>query len=107
MAAGLDQYSDCLGIGIDVDENLETGLSPTLEPAFELADIAVTQGGQAVRSLGNQALAGIIKDDRHGLAGQPCLSFEGDSSRGQVGGKQRVAGCESRLMAQVEQRDFL
>ena len=107
VAAMLHQLAERLGIGIDVLEQFIAGRFPALQPAFELADIAVAQGFQTIRRLRHEALAVIIEDDRHVLARQPRFGLQRDPVSRHVGGKQRMAGGEGGLVPDIEQRDFI
>ncbi len=103
----LHQFAEGLGIGIDVLEQLKACLFPALQPAFELADVAVAQRREPVRRHGNEAFAVIIEDDRHVLARQPRFGLQRDPVSRHVGGKQRMAGGEGGLVPDIEQCDFI
>src|ERR1700722_2420261 len=107
MAARFDQFTERLGVGIDVDENLKSRFPPAVQASFELADVGIAQRGKTIRSLANKTFAGIEDHDRHILAWQPALGLERDPVRRHIGGEQRMTGGIGRLMAQIEQGDFL
>ena len=107
VAARLDQFAKGLCVGIDVLEQFIARRLPALQPAVELADIAVAQCREAIRSLRNKAFAGVVNDDRHILARQPRFGFERDPAGRHVGGKQRMAGREGGLVPEIEQREFI
>ncbi len=107
VAAMLHQFAKGLGIGIDVLEQFIAGLFPALQPAIELADVAVAQRRRAGPLPRHEAFAGIIEHDRHVLARQPRFGFQPDPVGRHVGGKQRMAGGEGGLVPDIEQRDFV
>jgi hypothetical protein len=78
-----------------------------LKPAFELADVGIAQCRETIRSLADKALAGIVNDNRRVLARQPCLGLQRNPVGRHVGGEQRMARGEDRLVAQIEQRNLL
>jgi hypothetical protein len=107
MAAGLDQFTERLGIGIDVNENLEARLPPGFQISLELANVGIAQRGEAIRRLRHKAFTGIVDHDRYILARKPDFRLEHDPARRHIGGEQGMPGGIGRLMAQIEQRDFL
>src|ERR1700722_14182375 len=107
MAAGLNEFTERLGIGINVNKNLKPRLPPGLQTTFELANVGVAHRGETIRRLGHKAFTSVIEDDRYVLARKPDFRLERDPVRRHVGGEQRMTGGIGGLMAQIEQRDFL
>ncbi len=106
VATMFDQFAECLGVGIHILENFVTGVAPALKSAIELSDVGVAERLELFRRR-HEAFSGIVDYDRHILARQPQCSFQRDPVRGHVGGEQRMAGGEGRLVPEIEQRDFL
>src|ERR1700738_1675752 len=88
-------------------EQLKARDLPGLQPAVELTNVGVPQRHQAIRSHGDEALARVVDNDRHILAGQSRLRLERDPPGRHVGGKQGMAGGKGSLVPHIEQRDFL
>src|SRR5579863_5793657 len=107
MAARFDQFTERLGVGIDVDENLKSRFPPAFQASFELADVGVAQRGKTIRGFGHKTFAGIEDHDRHVLAWQPDLGLERNPARRHIGGEQRMTRGIARFLAQIQQGDFL
>ena len=107
MAALLDEFAKGLCVGVDVLKQFVPGAAPSIEPAFEPADVGIAQCREPIRRGNNEAFAIVVKDDLRILARQPRFGFERDPVGRHVGGEQRMAGGESGLVPDIEQRDFV
>ena len=107
VPARLDQFAKSFCIRIHILEQFVSRHPPGLQPAVELTDVGVAQRRETIRSLRNEAFAGVVENDRRVLARQPRFGFERDPLGRHVGGKQRMAGGKGSLVPEIEQRDFL
>jgi hypothetical protein len=86
---------------------LEVAVAETKDVDDKAIGIIVPQSPKMIRGLRNHAFAGIVKDDRYILAGQPRLGFEHDPAGRHVGGEQRMARRKGGLVPDIEQCDFI
>jgi hypothetical protein len=107
VAAMFHQLAKRLGVGIDVDEQLIAGVAPGGEPARERADVAIAELCERFGRVRHEPVAVVVENDRHILARQSQGRFERNPVVSHVGGKQRMAGRELRLVPDVEQRDLV
>ncbi len=102
----LHQLAERLGVGIDVEEQLEPRPDPAIEPAVQQAHVGIAQGGQALGAVRGQTLAIAVDHDGRRLARDAVEDLQLQAGQRQAGGEQGMAAGEDTLLAQIDQRDL-
>ena len=106
VALAFHQFAEGFAWHIDVDEQLATGVAPTVQSVFKQADIEVAQVLQALSGDARQTFA-IVVDGHLGIAPwNPRVHLQLKFRQGNIGREQRVRFGKGCFFAHIHQCQF-
>ena len=102
----LYQFAKRLAGYIDVDKQLATGPTPTVQPILQQADLGVAQCNQAFGGAVGQPFAVVVQGDLGIAAWNARVHLQFQLGQGDIRGEQRMGLGKGGFLTHVDQRDF-